>query len=250
MKAFIKQLFFLLAPKPRLPENRAVILMYHSVSDWDHFATVSPADFEKQMAYLAAKKIPVVSLSELARRHARSESLGGAAVITFDDGYRDNYTAAYPVLRRFGFPATVFVESGLIGRDNNGIPHMNADEMRQMSDLVELGAHTKSHPKLANLSPEEAHGEIEHSKQAVEAALGKPCTLFAYPFGNYNQGTISIVRGLGFDAAVTVKEGTVCRESKILELPRVSIDRSTTFAQFKGKLSTTVDWYERLKLWH
>jgi peptidoglycan/xylan/chitin deacetylase (PgdA/CDA1 family) len=248
MKTILKNIFFALAPK-RLPGDRAVVLMYHSISEWDHYATVTPANFERHMAYLAAKKIPVISLSELARRHGRGEPLGGAVAVTFDDGYRDNYTAAYPILRRFGFPATVFVESGLIGQDSGGVPHLSADEMKQMSDLVECGAHTKSHAKLTALSPEEAYAEAEGSKQAVEAALGKPCTLFAYPFGNYNQSILSMVRALGFEAAVTVKEGTVGPDSKSFELPRVSIDSSTTFTQFKGKLSTAVDWYETIKVW-
>ncbi len=249
MSTFFKDLFFSLTSRLGLPQDRAVILMYHSVSDWKHFTTVSPQNFERQMAYIVAKKIPVISLLELVRRLKAKEPLGGAIAITFDDGYRDNFTAAYPILKKYNFPATVFIETDLIGESYDDVPHMTTGEMQQMSDLIEFGAHTKSHPKLAELSAAEAREEIVGSKKILEEILHTPCTLFACPFGNYNQETLSLLRDARFEAAVTVKEGTVGLASDPLELPRVSIDSSTTFAQFKGKLSTAIDVYQSLKIW-
>ncbi len=248
MKTLLKNIFFALVPKWRLSQDRAVILMYHSISDWRHFTTVSPHAFERQMAHLARHTYPVIRLSEMVRRLAAGEPLGGAVVITFDDGYRDNLTAAYPILKQHNFPATIFIESALIDGSYDGMPHLKAEEMRSMEDLIEFGGHTDSHPRLASLSIPEARKEIVGSRQAVERTTGKSCPLFAYPFGNYSPDTLTIMREEDFMGAVTVKEGTVGPDTTPLELPRVSIDSSTSMIQFKGKLSTAIDLYERLKL--
>lgn len=247
MNRLLKQLYFLLVPKPRLPQDRAVILMYHSISDWEHFTSVSPARFKEQMEYLAEHRYPVIALSELVRRLKAREPLRGAVVITFDDGYRDNLTAAYPILKKYAFPATVFIETGLIGESYDDVPHLTREEMRSMADLVEFGAHTDSHPKLRSLSKPEQREEIVASREAVERIMGKPCPLFAYPFGNYGPDTLKIMHEAEFEGAVTVREGTVGAGDNLFELPRVSIDSSTTMVQFKGKLSTAIDRYEARK---
>lgn len=247
---FIKDLFFALYPK-RLPNDRAVILMYHSVSDWNHFTTVSLSNFKRHLAYLAQRKIPVISLSELVRRLKARESLGGSVVITFDDGSRDNLTSALPALKKYGFPATVFVTTDWTGTTDEGLEYLSREEVRvlQSSSLVDIGSHTKSHPRLTALSSEVAEEEMRGAKRLLEEWLGKPCPLFAYPYGKYDERILSLTQRVGLEVAVTVKEGTVFPGAQILELPRVSIDRSTTFVQFKGKLSTTVDVWEALKIW-
>ena len=251
MKRIIKNLFFQLVPK-WLPKNRSSILMYHSVSDMsEYFSSVAVADFTRQMEYLAEKKFSVISLAELARRLKTMEPLGGSIVLTFDDGYKDNYTNAFPILEKFGFPATIFVTTGLVGKaDKRGLPHLSVDELKEMeqSGLVSIEPHTKSHPKLAALALEIAREEIEGSKKDIEDLLSKSCGYFAYPYGNFNDGTARLLKEAGFRAAVTVEEGTVGPGDDALRLKRNSIDRSTTFAQFKGKLSRAVDVYEFLKL--
>lgn len=253
MKALFKQLFFLVTPKPRLPADRAVILMYHSISDRpDYFSSVSPVNFERQMRYLADKKYPVISLGEVLRRIKSGESLGGSVAITFDDGYRDNLVVAFPILKKYNFPATIFVTTGLAGtNDKRGLKRMTVEELRMLegSGLVAIEPHTTTHPRLSRLSAEAAREEIEGSKQFLEAALGKRCRFFATPYGDFNDETLQAIHDCGFEAATTVAEGTTMgRGADLFRLPRVSIDRSTTFAQFKGKLSTAVDWYEKLKL--
>lgn len=247
MKSLLKQLFFLLAPKPRLPADRAVILAYHSISDReDHFWAVPVREFKRQVAYIAAKKYPVVSLGELVRRLKAGELPGGAVAITFDDGHRDNLTVAFPLLARYNFPSTVFVETDCIGKTGD-IEYMSAEELRNLPALVSVETHTKSHPKLAKLSAGAAREEIAGGKGILERLLGRRCVHLAYPFGSYNEQTVAVARGVGIEAAVTMHEGTVGPESGLLELPRVSVDRSTTRVQFRGKLSRAVDWYEHLK---
>jgi peptidoglycan/xylan/chitin deacetylase (PgdA/CDA1 family) len=245
----LKDLFFTVVPK-RLPNDRAVILMYHSISDADYFSAVLSHTFESQMKYLAERKFPVISLAELVRRLEAGEQLGGAVAITFDDGYLDNLTTAYPVLKKYGFQATVFVETGKIGQtDERGLKRIDSEQLVEIErgGLVSIEPHSVSHPKLSTLSRPQSEIEIHESKRTLESLLHKTCRYFATPFGAYTQETMKIMQEAGIKGAVSVREGTVGSTSNPLELPRVSIDRSTTMAQFKGKLSTAVDWYQGLK---
>ncbi|OGG59263.1 hypothetical protein A3C86_02455 [Candidatus Kaiserbacteria bacterium RIFCSPHIGHO2_02_FULL_49_16] len=250
MKRLFKEIFFRLTNIVGLPEDRASILMYHSISESDYFASVKPSEFKRQMSYLAGKKIPVISLAELVRRLKTGESMNGSAVITFDDGYRDNYTAAFPVLKKYGLPATIFVTTNLIGKkDTRGLERLTIADMKEMeaSGLIAIAPHTKSHMKLSTLSNEAARDEIAGSKRTLEEAPMKRAGEFAYPFGDFNDETVRLVIGAGFDAAVTALEGTVGPNDDQFRLKRNSIDRSTSFSQFKGKLSRAVDLYQKLK---
>lgn len=246
MKDFLKEIFFRLAPKFSLPKDRASILMYHSISARkDYFSTVSPEVFNKQMAYLAAKKREVIPLAELVRRLRTHEPLGGSVVFTFDDGYRDNYTTVFPLLKQYNFPAAIFVTTDFIG--NTG--YCSIEELREMHDsgLVAIEPHTLSHPKLAKLPRADAGREIHESRRVLQEILGTTPTLFAYPYGNFSDETVGLAREAGFVGAVTVEEGTVGPATDPLRLPRNSVDRTTTFEQFRGKVSRTIDRYMALK---
>jgi len=257
MNMFFKDLVFrILALVTPRRGDRASILMYHSVSDdVDYFSSVAPRVFERQMALLARSGRAVISLAELVWRLDHHESLGDTVVLTFDDGYADNYTHAFPVLQKYGFPATIFVTTNEIGVvDKRGMRHLSIAELRELhaSGLIAIEPHTKSHPKLSQLSEGSAREEIQNSMMAIEELLGKKAVAFAYPYGNYHDTTVRIVQESGFAAACTVEEGTVSAASDRYRLPRNSIDRSTSMAQFKGKFSGTIDTYVRLKklVWH
>ena len=234
-----------------LPESRAVILMYHSVSPGvNYFMNVEPRDFERQMNYLARSKRPVISLSELVRRLKAGEKLGGAVAITFDDGYRDNYDIAFSILKRHRFPATIFVTTELIGKsDKRALARLTVEQMREMesSGLIDIEPHTVSHPKLAKLNATDARKEIADAKAHIEALLAKKALHFAYPYGSYSEETERIVHECGFESATSTNEGTVESSSDPFHLPRASVDTSTTFAQFRGKLSRAVDAYQAIK---
>lgn len=252
MNVLKDSLFVLLGIGATLPHDRAVILMYHSVADTSkHFYSVSTEAFARHMEYLAVKRFTVISLSELAARLRERRDLGGAIVLTFDDGYRNNWTKAFPVLKKYGFPATIFVATDRVGATNvkSGLEYMREDEIKAMhaSGIIDIEPHTVSHPKLARLSAERARKEIAGSQDFIGKLLGKTTNLFAYPYGNYNNTTVDVVKKCGFAAAVTVHEGTVDPDSKLFELPRNSIDASTTFTQFRGKVSRAVDRYEAIK---
>lgn len=246
-----KDIFFSAGSLLGLPEDRAIVLMYHSLSPVANiFMNVEPFVFAQQLAYIAALKRPVISLAELVRRLSHGERLGGSIVITFDDGYRDNRTVAYPVLERYKFPATIFVQTGLIGcTDHRDLERLSEEDLHFMhaTGLIDIQPHTISHPKLSRLDASRARDEVLGSKKHIEAVLGKTCGFFAYPFGDHTAETKHVVADAGFQAAVTVHEGTVGPECDMLQIPRVSIDSSTSRYQFAGKLSRAVDCYEYLK---
>jgi peptidoglycan/xylan/chitin deacetylase (PgdA/CDA1 family) len=207
------------------------------------------------MRYLSVHGYQVISLHELTERLRTGIPLKGEVVITFDDGYKDNLTEALPVLRQFDFPATIFVTTGLIGKkDAQDFEMLSEQDIQTLSEIsiITIAPHTRTHPKLAKLNQEQVEQEELDARRTLEALTGKPCDLFAYPFGNYRNETINITRGLGFSSAVTVNPGSVGSGDDLFTLRRNAIDGATSFIQFKGKLSRVIDRYEslkKLKLW-
>lgn len=144
-----------------------------------------------------------MTFGEIARR-AASGTAGGAAALTFDDGLVDNLETLVPLLRSEGVPATVFVVSGWLGE-----PHpvagwtrvLTAEEVRELSHDLEVGAHTETHPDLVTLPPTAARAELEQSRLALEEITGTTVDVVAYPFGHASAETRIAAREAGFRAA-------------------------------------------------
>ena len=154
--------------------------------------------------------------------------------VTFDDGYRDNYTLAYPLLKRLGVPFTVYVATGFI---DNQLPMwwypeqklgMNAAELRALDadPLCTIGAHTVSHPKLDTLSYEKQYKEIADSKLELERLLGHPVQHFSFPHGAYNANTLSICQELGFKTVMQSWGGPVRKAAHYDVLPRINMTQN------------------------
>ena len=195
------------------------ILMYHALGAKGESPSrfvVPRRRFERQMRRLARRR-PVLGLAELLE-HRRTHRLppAGAVVVTFDDGYRDTRTLAHPVLRRHGLPATLFLVSSFMGASNEwdsdapltGRPLVSWDDARELHrDGFELGGHTRTHPVLPELAPEELDREIGGSRSDLAEALGEPPEAFAYPYGRWSDEVAEAVRRAGFACALTVKAG-------------------------------------------
>lgn len=232
-------------------EGRATILMYHSISIDDTAFSVSPRKFGAQMRFLSESKYKVIPLSELVQRLENNVRLKGEIVITFDDGYKDNFLNAYPILKQYNFPATIFMTTDLVGHfDNRNIEMLTEEDIKEMhrSGFIDIEPHSCSHPKLARCSKEDVFLEVGNSKGVIERLLDKTCSFFAYPYGSFNDDTVNVLRSLGFTCAVTVEEGSIDEGENLFKLKRVSIDRSTSLIQFRGKISRAIDYYKRLKL--
>jgi peptidoglycan/xylan/chitin deacetylase (PgdA/CDA1 family) len=210
------------ADVPRTYHGPVPILMYHSIhEDPKNPLMVSPPLFAQEMQHLKDAGYHPLNFEDLLEWKKGRPLPAKPIVITFDDGYRDNYTEAYPVLKRLGFKATIFVISGFVGGKNN----LTWDEIREMqqSGLIEIGAHTVSHLDLTKLSNEQKWSEIYGSKTAIEQQIGHPVIAFAYPAGRYDEATVKLTEKAGYAFAVTTYHGLASLQQGALTLHRIRI---------------------------
>jgi peptidoglycan/xylan/chitin deacetylase (PgdA/CDA1 family) len=221
-----------------------VILMYHSIGRNRAQFTVTPEAFEKQMAFLKSSGRECMKLSEFAERLRSGTLPANAVAVTFDDGYEDNFSEALPILKRYSIPATIFISTAYIGKtfmisDGIPLPFMSEDEIKQSlkTGLIELASHGHWHKVMRDLTKEGALQDIKESNRVAGNLIGKEPKCFAYPYGKYSEEMLAILKELGFECAVTVKEGVVDSRSNLFELPRMAIASSTSMAEFKCKVS-------------
>jgi len=145
--------------------------------------------------------------------------------ITIDDAYLSVYTKAWPILKKLNLPFTLFISTDVI--DNNFSNYMNWNQIRELVDNgVLVGSQTKSHPHLHRLSSKQILNEIEYSNNRFIKELGFKPKLFAYPYGEYDNKTIEIVKGSGFEAAFGQHSGVAHISSGIFELPRFAMNEN------------------------
>ena len=224
----------------------AAILMYHAFA-----APTEPASrfiipmrrFERQMAWLKWLGYHVISLDEYAQcRRSYQLPPVRSVVITIDDGFAEVGTLAAPVLQRYGFPAILFLVSGLVGDANRwdaagtslaGRPLLAWDAIEALRGQgIAFGAHTRSHPRLGRLSDEQAQAEISGSKTDLERALQQPVPLLAYPFGDFNAATPGLAEQAGFAAACSVQAGLNSASTPCFTLHRIEVTGTDSLLRF------------------
>lgn len=217
----------------------AVILMYHSVGAPHGELTsldVSARDFERQMDFLSRHGFRVVRLTELAAMLRRGEKIASrTVVITFDDGYENNYTEAFPVLKKYGFPATIFVVGSHLGEEYpvaRRVPTrlLTLAQIKEMegSGLVDIGSHTWTHSYLPGISdPQALRNEILGSKVKLEAALGRPVVSFCYPLGGYTRAARKMVQGAGYRVAVGINSKKGRPADDLYTLKRIKVAKKS-----------------------
>lgn len=200
---------------------RVSILNYHHVSsnpapDMDTAKiTTLLADFERQMQYLAENNYTTITMQQLkdALEGQSPELVEGKnnlparpIILTFDDGYVDFYTNAYPILQKYRLKAYEALISDFVDKTT---AYLTWDQIKQMqaSGLVDFIAHSRHHKKLTELSPGEMDYEIAGSKQVIESQLGKSVDWFVYPYGSLNSQAIDRVRQAGFVGALGTNQG-------------------------------------------
>jgi peptidoglycan/xylan/chitin deacetylase (PgdA/CDA1 family) len=188
---------------------RPVVLVYHGVgsaSDEEdpRRLLVSPEHLDSHVRLLKRRGYGFVPAGELAGNGAPR---GRTASLTFDDGWRNGLTTAVPVLERLGVPGTFFVCPGLFGATHPDVPGesgalLNESEAGRLHEAgMELGSHSLTHPDLRHLSDGELAVELRDSKEAVEGITGKPCRIFAYPYGLYDERVVRAVGSAGYELA-------------------------------------------------
>ena len=229
------------------------VLCYHSVSP--EFTVrgfrAHPGNFEEQISYLTSN-YKVISMAEFAAHIYGGKELNGAAVLTFDDGYRDNYTYAYPILEKYKCPATIFLATGFIDKEvelieDEVLEPLEWSEIIEMknSDMISFGAHSHTHRILSSLTVDEIKEEIKVSKKILEERLGDEVDLFAYPNGqlsDFNQEVIDILKNNGFIAACSTVWSTSNTKNNLFSLNRVTIDQKDDLMTFKLKLLGAYDY--------
>lgn len=190
------------------------ILVYHSVrppikgeSSLVDYFDIPPELLERNLTYLKENNFSVIPFSDLVKVLGEEKELPPKPVVlTFDDGWENQYTYAFPLLKKYKVTATFFIFTNAIG-------HQHFLSWEQIKELDRFGmtiaGHTKSHPYLFRIKDRAIlTDEVAGGKKILEAGLGKPVELFAYPFGYFNDLIISVVQEAGFKAARTSRKGT------------------------------------------
>jgi peptidoglycan/xylan/chitin deacetylase (PgdA/CDA1 family) len=237
------------------------ILTYHHTQDPPPKGTpmrslwVSPAAFASQMHWLDRLGYQGLDMTAL-MPYVRGEKKGKVVGITFDDGYQSNFTHALPVLKHYGFSASCYVVSGLVGKFNQwdsslGIPQaplMTAQELQVwVNGGMEVGSHTSSHADLTQLTLTQVREELLQSKLDLEHMLQMPVTQFCYPYGHFLPKHEDLVFEAGYEAATTTHRGRANSSDRLSALPRVPVVRSTHTAQFLLKVLSGYEDSKRAK---
>jgi peptidoglycan/xylan/chitin deacetylase (PgdA/CDA1 family) len=199
------------------------------------------------MRYLKAREFVFYTAAELIDYYReRGAFPPNGITVTFDDGCRDSYTNAFPLLRSLGIKATIFLVPSVIGRisakplaqGEEPRPHLSREEILEMSKHgIEFGSHTTNHKLLHELTAEEVRFEVADAKTQIEDLLQKPCKTLAYPAGFFNETVELIVERAGYTCAFSTVYGPQDRID-LYALNRIEILRRDKFLfQFKRKVS-------------
>jgi peptidoglycan/xylan/chitin deacetylase (PgdA/CDA1 family) len=209
--------------------DAAFILVYHRVEAYQggrRSLYVGPERFERQMRFLVSRGYRPVTLDRMREMLDAGRIEPKTFTVTFDDGYRNNRTYAYPVLRTLGIPATVFVTAGAIGATRAypympPAPHLSAGDLAALAEVFTVGAHTVNHPNLSLSSAPVITVEIGESRRILEAVTGTPVRHFCYPFGAVFDGYAAALSAAGYRTACTTRPGFVRAGADPYALPRI-----------------------------
>jgi peptidoglycan/xylan/chitin deacetylase (PgdA/CDA1 family) len=231
---------------------KAIILMYHNIGIPPKGARipnlyVTPRMFRFQMGYLKFAGYRVLPIPDLLAAVEAGEPRQNVAAITFDDGFSDFYDNAWPVLNAHGYPSTVYVVSGLVAGHNVWDarhevirkPLMSWDRLIEISRKgVQIGSHTRTHPQLTTLSPENLKEELAGSKRELEERLESAVDHFCYPYGDHDDRVKEAVKSAGYRYAVTTQRGHVTKGCDPRALRRIPIKLITNPFSFFYKIHT------------
>lgn len=241
------------------------ILAYHSVHpDRQDVINVSPLRFAQHMQWLADHGYRGVSLRQYREAHSRRQpSASRMVAITFDDGYLDNFTEAWPILQKHHFTATIFVIPGRVGTQiihdeqwlsqfpsvpREAYAYMDWHHILSLMDAgIEIGSHTMTHPLLDEIAPEEQSREIHEAKHVLESHLGRSVESFCYPAGHFSDATLRFVREAGYRQAVVTpyKAGQI--RGGEFTLKRAGLYRDDTLPRFLFKISPLFDLFRAMR---
>jgi peptidoglycan/xylan/chitin deacetylase (PgdA/CDA1 family) len=227
------------------------ILYYHSISDAPIRSRVTPQVFEQHVAHLVRGGYRLRLLSEAVRMLRSDVPIEPRTVVlTLDDGFRDNYEHAFPILSRWSAPATIFLTAAYIGTDRlptltrtDFVPSpLDWAQVREMqAGGIEFGSHTMTHPLLSQVPLETARREIVESRSLIEDRLGAPVAFFCYPRGDFSLAVKRLVDAAGYRAACTTQPGVNDRHADLFALRRTYVGRDASLTEFAKRVEGGYD---------
>jgi peptidoglycan/xylan/chitin deacetylase (PgdA/CDA1 family) len=227
------------------------ILMYHNIGEPPEEVRlrglyVRTGAFGRQMFLLKLMGYQGLSMSQ-AMPYLRGEKSGKVVAITFDDGYLDTFEQALPILNTFGFSATCYFVSGRTGKYNDWDaaelnvqkPLMNETQIKAWQAAgMEVGAHSRTHPRLTKCTDDELRTELTGGKSDLESLIGMPVTQFCYPYGDLDDRVANAALSAGYSAATTVNRGRARPGDDLMQLRRILVSGSNMLYLFVLKLLT------------
>ena len=231
------------------------VLAYHKVDIGFELGanSILPRTFERQMRFLSEQGYTAITVdrmvdafSDESDQNSVSAKLPPQSImITFDDGYENFYTYAYPILKAHCLTATVFVLAGYIGELNTWdvrlrfkrSRHLNREQIQTLfRDGIGVASHGMNHRFLTSCHPEKAKSELEESKSVLEGIVNHPIQSFAYPYGSVNPKVVELVKAAGYRIAFGLNPSQEMNPSSIYCFPRMAIYRHDTDRAFQAKL--------------
>jgi len=203
------------------------VIMYHNIDERSAVSrlSVSSESFGRQMNFLKSHRYNVVKLEDLAGMLKKNKLPSRTIAVTFDDGYENNYTNAYPVLKKLGLQATIFIIPAMVGTDG----YLTWSQIAEMSEsgFIEIGSHAMAHPWLPTQPKENLDPEIRGSKLAIESRLNKEVNAFSYPLGGFNKDVREKVIEAGYKIAVATNPGKKYPKHDLFAMKRLRISSTS-----------------------
>lgn len=217
-------------------DNGIPVLAYHLVNDMNNDLAVSPQEFNQQMTILKEAGFQTISIEQLCA-YVKGEKVSlpeKPFLLTFDDGYLDNYTNAFPILQEHGFQANIFIIAEKINKSG----YLTIEQMNEMSkENIIIGVHSMTHSNLTLLDAFALEKEVGQSKHKIEKKLGKKVIAFAYPYGAFNLESFEQMRKAGYQGAFSLLTGLNRPYlDSVYLLRRIPVFRYTDFAGLLLKL--------------
>lgn len=243
-------------------KNQCRILIYHSIENCNRNEdklglAVSPDVFYMHMMYLKENKFNVIGLLDLVKIIQKSKIIPKKSiVITFDDGYKSILTNALPILKEFGLSSVCFVNIYFIEKKVpkhlywTHWPTLNWEDIKTLSEDVQIGSHGLTHRKLTSLNHEDLLNEIGRSKELLEAKLKEEVNAFSYPHGAFNSKVKKVLRECGYFCSCSSVEGTNNSFSDLFFLRRTEISAyDNSLHNFEKKILGCYDWLGKIHKW-
>jgi hypothetical protein len=233
------------------------ILLYHHVAP---NRALTPSDFETQLRSLQAMEYRAFSMGDLMRVVRGEKTVGQRAfALTFDDGYKNNWQHAFPILEKLSIPATIYLVTERVGSE--GFLSWADIKAMSASGLVTFGSHTHTHRHFVRQEPyQNLKEELRQSKTLIETQLKTACEHLAWPWGDYETAWLPLVQKLGYSSAATTLSGANAAGSSAYELRRINVRhggvdwlksrlRWNTFALPASGFGMCYGWDRRFKVW-